>query len=281
MVIKPKNPGKLKEILSSKSLFLFGMGGMSKRITDYCLENDIKIDGYVDSNKEKQRNAEAISPETLKELHSNANIVIATVMYFNEVEKALLELGFKEEQIIPYKVFLADEITWLDLDEGANWTGMRIRTKQLSKWIDEKTKSIVDYAAGEMFIKTMISPEVEYYPIDYIKRTDETILCDLNKDSFPNINADVAIVGGILELLTTTEKLVKHICETTKLRIVTSYITLEKFSDISGRRDSAYITDYTEKQFVELFEQNGFILREKEISDYHNVETLFMFERTE
>jgi len=99
---------------------------------------------------------------------------------------------------------------------------------------------------------------VEVYPIDYILRSDETIVCDLNAGDFPAISADVSVLTGILELLSTCESLLRHVSATTKQKIILSYMTLEKFPDIEGRRTSAYVNHFTEQEVIDLMAQNGY-----------------------
>ena len=156
---------------------------------------------------------------------------------------------------------------------------MRIRVRQISELIDASDRSVVDYGAGEMFLKTLLSPELEYYPVDYIWRSNETILCDLNSGVFPVIYADVAILAGVLEFLLTAESLIHHVCSNIKHKIILTYITVDKFSDIEGRRASAYVNHFSEQQIIDLFTQENFSLKEMTEDPAHSINTLFLFEK--
>ena len=280
MLIKPKNPNALKLRLAERPLVLFGMGGMGQKIMEYCNTNGIPIACYVDNSAEKQAAKAIISPQKMRENYPNSNVLISSAIYFNEIKRQVELLGFRPEQILSYKMFLPEEkITWLDLDKKANWERMKIRAKQLSEWIDESVRSVVDYGAGEMFFKTLLSPGVEYFPVDYIRRSEDTILCDLNSGVFPDLHADAAVLAGLLDIIATAETLIHHVCMTTKHKILASYMTLDNFSDIEARRASAYVNDFTEQQFIDLFARNGFVLKARELSLAHNVDTLFLFER--
>ena len=101
----------------------------------------------------------------------------------------------------------------------------------------------------------------------------------MNAGDFPDISADVAVLTGILEFVTTAESLLRHVSATTKQKIILSYMTLEKFPDIEGRRISAYVNHFTEQEVIDLMAQNGFALKEHHSDPSHEVNTLFSFER--
>ena len=281
MRIQPKYPHALKARLRERPLALFGAGSLGLNIAEYCDSHGIPIVCFVDSNAaNKQVNKTVLSPQKLKEDYSHANIVISSNIYFDEIKRQLETLGFPDEQILSYKLFLPDEVTWLDLDKTAEWERMRIRVRRMAEWIDESVQSVIDYGAGEMYLKTLLTPDVKYYPVDYIKRSDETILCDLNAGNFPVIHADAAVLSGVLELLTTAESLLRHVCSTTRHRILLTYMTLENFPGIEGRRASAYVNDFTEYQIADLLARHNFMLKEKLTDPGHDVDTLFLFEKS-
>jgi len=284
MLVQPKDPNELKSELIRRPLVLFGIGGMGAEIKAYCDEQDIPIACLVDNNTEKQGREQScrkvFSPQEMKKAYPNANIVISSAIFFDEIKKQLESLGFHEDQILSYTLFTSNEIKWSDLEKNAKWDRMRIRVRKISEWIDDNVGSVVDYGSGEMFLKTLLPIScVEYYPIDYIRRSDETILCDLNSGKFPGVYADVAVLSGILEFLTTAELLLGHVCDTTRHKIILSYITLEQFSNPEGRRASAYVNDFTEQRIIELLSQNDFILKEKHPDPSHEINTLFLFEK--
>lgn len=287
MFMQPKDPHELKLQLSKHPLVLFGTGGMGEKIKAYCEEHKIPIACFVDNNTEKQESGwndrKVLSPQEMKEIYPSANILISSAIFFDEIKKQLEFLGFPENQILSYTLFIPDEITWLDLEKKADWERMRIRIKDIFKWIDEGVRSVIDYGAGEMFLKnllhTLSARSVQYYPIDYIRRSDETIVCDLNAGKFPSIYADVAVLSGILEFLTTTESLLRHVSATTGHKIILSYITIEKFPNLAGRRASAYVNNFTEQKIIDLLTQNGFTLKAIHSDPSHDINTLFLFEK--
>lgn len=106
------------------------------------------------------------------------------------------------------------------------------------------------------------------------------IVCDLNSGEFPSVYAEVAVLSGILEFLTTAEILIEHVCKKTERKIILSYITLEKFSDKAGRHASAYVNNFTKQQIIGMLLKSGFELKEMHTDPSHDINTMFLFEKT-
>jgi len=281
MVIKVENIEELKKKLTLKPLILYGMGTIGMEIS-YWLDSQQIEYTFVDRNaieKQKLFDKPVVTPESLKSDFMNANIIVSTNIYFDEIKTKLLESGFSESQIIPYTLFVPRNIIWPDLEDNINWDLMKPSVELFSKWIDENMNSVVDYGAGQMYLKTFLSKDVKYYPIDYMKRFDDTIVCDLNKGNFPDLQADVAVLNGVLEFLITAEDLIKHVCEKTANMIIISYMTVDKFPNITGRRTSGYLSDLTELKIIHLLDDGGFRLVKKESDPLDNTDTIYLFEK--
>ena len=196
MVIRPEKADQLALTLQSAPLVLYGMGGAGLRIAKWCDENRISY-VFADKNAEtKQRETDktVIHPRQLAEQCRDANIVIASIIYFEEIRRELAQMGIPDERLLSYKLFMPDHILWADLDGNIDWDLMRFRVEMFSEWIPEDVRSVVDYGAGKMYLQ---------------------------------------------------EYLVDH------------------FSDIDGRRASAYVSDLSEKQIVDRMSSNGFRLEKK------------------
>ena len=279
MVIKPKHPEELKAFLSKRPLVLYGLGGLGKRIAAYCEAYEITITCFTDGNIQKLTDIRSLPPKDMAERFPMANVLISSAVHYKEIESEIIKLGYTPEQILSYQLFLPDEVTWNELEKNANWERMRKRVKQVAKWIDDEDKSVVDYGAGEMYMKLVLKPDVQYFPVDYIQRTSEMIVCDLNSGAFPNISADVIVLGAVLEFINTAESLIKHVCKTAKRKVIVACVVIDRFNDIPGRRASGYLNDYSEQDLKDIFDSEHFIFKEKEISAVHNIETVFLFER--
>ncbi len=279
MIIKPENPQHLINFLKAAPLVLYGMGGAGMRIAKWCDEN--KIDYiFADRDAEKKQqlvNNVVVSPHLLEVEYKNANIVISSIIYFDEIKKELLKLGVNENRIVSYNLFMPQDIVWSDLDENIDWDLMRFRVEMFSEWITSEIRSVSDYGAGKMFLQEYLNSDVKYFPIDYIRRNEQTILCDLNLGEFPEIQTDATVCSGVLEFIHTAEKLLEHVCRNTNKMVILSYLTADQFPNIEGRRASAYVSDLTDKQIVDLMESNNFYLEKKLPDPINKACTVYLF----
>lgn len=282
MVIRPENPKELIEILKLKPLVLYGMGGTGLDIAEWCDEQGIDYT-FVDKNAlELQKTSIkcVITPECLKNELPNATIIISSIVYYNEILENLCKLGFND--ILSYSIFMPKEIKWLDLEENGfgDWQLMRYRAKMVSDWISENVKSIADYGAGKLSLKEFIPMEAKYYAIDYISRSDDTIICDFNKNEFPQIKTELSACLGVLMYIESAKDLVSHLCMNTKNTIILSYVTYEALPNIEARRYSSFVNDFTEQQIMDFFTTGGFDYKDKKIDLSNNVAiTMFLFKK--
>lgn len=281
MVIKVENLEELKRKLTSKRLVLYGMGTIGMEIARWCDSQQIEY-VFADRNileKQNLTGKPVVAPEDLKSDYMDANIIVSTNIYFDEIKSILLKNGFSEDQILSYALFVPQNIVWSDLEDNINWSLMRPSVELFSQWINENIKSVIDYGAGQMYLKDFIRPEVKYYPIDYMKRFDETIVCDLNTGHFPDLRTDAAVFNGVLEFLTTAKELINHACNRTAYMMIISYMTADKFPNINARRASGYVSDLTEAQILQLLGENGFRLTKKKSDPLDSTDTIYLFEK--
>jgi hypothetical protein len=272
------NTEELKSQLTKRPLALFGLGFMGGKIAEYCEANGIPIACYVDNNPHIPSSKTIISPLEMKECFPTAYVIISSVNFFDEVKNQVLSLGYIPEQIISYELFFPDNFKWEEIDGYANWDKMQIRVREYLPWIDDNDRSVIDYGAGEgEFLKTLLKPGVKYFPVDFIRRSDETILCDLNSGKFPDIHADTAFLSSMLMLLTSAEALIQHVCKTAKRKIITSYTTTDLTPNITTRRKAMMVNDFSEKEFISMFTDKGFELKETLYNPALLYETLFLF----
>lgn len=281
MVIRVDDPEKLKKRLTERQLILYGVGTMGLGISEWLDQQGI---AYIlaDKNaarKQAELNREVLAPEDVMERFQHANIIVSTNLYFDEIKNKLLKNGFGEEQILSYALFVPQNIVWKDLESNIDWALMRPSVEVISRWLDESDRSVTDYGAGLMYLKSFLRPGVSYYPIDYFKRFEETIVCDLNSGIFPDLEADVSVFNGVLEFLTTAEPLLLHVCGQTRNKVILSYMTVDHFPSIEARRASGYVSDLTEKEIIERLENCGFSLFERMPDPLDASDTIYLFKR--
>ncbi len=126
------------------------------------------------------------------------------------------------------------------------------RMRVLAGFIDNSDKSVIDFGAGAEYLRKLLAPDVKYYPIDYEKRSERTILCDINKDDFPDINADVAFMAGFIgycdDIDSVLTQATKHV-----RKIIISHKGKEKFS---------YSQLYSQ-DIIDILYRNDFILTKR------------------
>lgn len=127
------------------------------------------------------------------------------------------------------------------MKQAAQWTNglenilgldnelFRKRMVVLSSFLDENDKSIIDFGAGAEYLRKIIDKGIKYYPVDYVKRSERTILCDLNKDEFPDIKADVAFMAGFLGYLDDIDSVIHKVSKNVR-KIIVSYKGAERFA---------------------------------------------------
>lgn len=246
MIIKPERPEELVEFLKSKSFILYGMGDTGIRIAKWCEEHGLS---FLFSDKRevnvKFPEGEYITPRDIVQKYADANVIVTSLVYGREITEDLLELGVRKEQIFQCGIFMPDRITWKEIEEEgrADWELMKQRIEVLvrSGWFPEKIKTVADYGCGQRVIEKLLPSDTVYYPIDYISRGADTIICDFSKQEFPDIFSELSICFGVLMYIRPADELVAHICRHTERRILFSFITLEGFPDVKARRSSGMI----------------------------------------
>lgn len=285
MIIKPNNPEELEELLKSKPLILYGMGSSGKRIAAWCEKRRIE---YLFSDKrinemDRDSNIKTILPQDIVLKYPEANIVISSLIYAEEITNDLLQFGVKKEQLIQPFRFMPDKVVWKDIENDgySDWEHMRRRFQMIVQegWLPDKLKSVADYGAGHKFMKELISIETTYYPIDFIDRGENTIICDFNKREFPEVYSELSVCVGVLMYIKPAEELICHICEHTERWIIFSFITLEGIPDIEVRKKFGMCQHYTEQEIIDIYSKYFYILRDKKYDTAGAITTLLLFEK--
>lgn len=169
---------------------------------DYFVDNDPALIGTTYLGKP------IYGPEKLlEEDRDNILILIGSIIYHLEIEFQLRDMGFEEDVHYQWAIgFCGDETCprlwkhteWKDRKENAdslNFVESGVdsleRLRMVSRLIDfGKTDTVVDVCAANERVRAFLPETIRYLSLDYIKYTDETILCDLTKNEFPEITAD-------------------------------------------------------------------------------------------
>lgn len=91
-----------KEVFAKGPLVLYGCGVLCRAVTLVCKDFDIKITAVCDTKRtgiHSDTGLEIISPECLANKYPDANVIICSYRYANEIKNKLSSLGFSDTQI--------------------------------------------------------------------------------------------------------------------------------------------------------------------------------------
>lgn len=171
---------------------------------DYIVDNDPHLIGTTYLGKP------VYSPEKLlEEDRDNILILIGSIIYHLEIEFQLKDMGFEEDVHYKWAIgFCGDEkcprlwkhVEWKDAAE--NKAGLDLieksdealnRLRMAARLVDfSNVCTVLDIGAANGRLKTLLPEDVRYIPADYIPYSKETVVCDLTKYEFPELELDPA-----------------------------------------------------------------------------------------
>ena len=159
--------------------------------------------------------------------------------------------------------FVKGPVDWESIEAVYGGTDTVIWRKRIIatiKLMGSDIGSVLDVGAGSMFLKKILPPGVQYYPLDYERHCDETLVCDLNAYEFPDVTADAAVLAGILEYLNDVDWLFDTLASRVSM-IVLSY---------KGKEGGFEQSVYTSDELITKLRTRGFILtgRDEEFKEW-------------
>ncbi len=146
----------------------------------------------------------------------------------------------------------------------------------MAQYINKSEKSVLDLGCGEMWLKSFLEANVEYFGCDYIQRDSTTIVCDFNKHEFPSLRVDICFISGLLEYLVDLEWFFEKVSQTSK-SIIISYCTIEYYSNIKLREKRGWKNHLSSFELILLITNKGYILTETNNKIKRN--KIFKFEK--
>ena len=252
--------------LQGKKIIIYGAGNAGHRVYDLLQMMKLDFFAFCDTYKsgtDSITGFEILHYKTVG-IHKDAIIIIGLSDYYKgeEVESIILnlnEVAFPANQVLKFSEFIklfvdADfpKNDWQEnRDSSYNFNQNLTMIEYLSHWIDPTyDKSIVDLGAGNMSIKKYLSPDIQYYPVDFTSRSPETIVIDLNKNEFPNISADVYLLCAMLYYISNPDALLKKVASYAKKKIIISlhgdnYIKYPELMHVQGYKSYMYKDEIT------------------------------------
>lgn len=149
------------------------------------------------------------------------------------------------------------------------------RIREMAESIDPGDRSVCDIGCGQEWLRDFLPPGIKYYPVDYTKRSDETIVCDLNKKELPPEAAMQGTIfcSGVLEYIVDYSWFLKSIGQHSK-KIILSYCTREEIPDFSVRTGLAWKNHLISSEIVDIMQDCGFSLAK---TSMYNKNSIFVF----
>ncbi|WP_167183264.1 class I SAM-dependent methyltransferase [Pseudomaricurvus hydrocarbonicus] len=152
----------------------------------------------------------------------------------------------------------------------------RLRIKRMASFIGNNDQVVIDVGCGPMWLREYIPESTTYIGIDYMKRGDEMIVCDINKENLPEMQADVWFISGCLEYINDIEKFITTASTLTN-KFIISYCSTDYFPIKEERIKRGWKNDLTEQEIQSLFCKYGLVEKHYELLPSSN--SLFVFEK--
>ncbi len=140
----------------------------------------------------------------------------------------------------------------------------------------EPGKIVTDLGCGKMWLKEYIPETNIYYPVDYINRGDDTVICDFNNNEFPTHKSEIAFVSGCLEYIEKPEVFIRKIAENNTICIL-SYCTTDNFKTLRTRKANAWKNNLSRSELIKLFSDQNMKLYDENITESKN--NIFIFKK--
>lgn len=133
------------------------------------------------------------------------------------------------------------------------------RIEIMRSLISRESSSVLDLGCWESELRDYLSSGVRYYGCDYVRRDEDTIVCDLNAYEFPDVAFDTAYISGSLEYMENLEWYFDHICRAGR-EIIMSYSSLEHYPFIQWRQDKSWVNHLSISELRDEMNKRGFRL---------------------
>ena len=169
-----------------------------------------------------------------------------------------------------------EEINRLNHDKQMLWEQ---RAEDMATLIPKDIKSVMDLGCGNERLRKYLKKDVKYYGLDYIKRNEQTIVCDLNEQEIPKINVDVYYMAGLLCYINDIEALFLQMKRA-------KYLIFDYYDELNYLRMDAQYTKiktpalnamenyFTMADLLNCLYKTGFIV-EKVICNYDKMNTYY------
>jgi len=288
---KPTTLEELKTLLANIPFAIFGGGFVGKRVWEICCEGmNYAPVGFCDnylSNTDTILGLPVIKPREFVENYPKGIILIcvASREATDEIVTQLDKLNFPTENIIKFnemfKLFNADELKWVNSREHEfDWRKNNGVIEYMATWIEKTDTSVADLGCGkEMHLKKLLPAGCRYIPVDYFSRSDDTVVCDFNGETLPDLKADVVFASGVLQMVEDPFRFLDWMCDVANKKIIIRHSARHRQAEmeINAIKFTGSLSMMSVPEIEKTVTERGFKLLNKEIATTGN--PLLCFER--
>lgn len=223
--------------LKGGNIIIYGAGSQGRAVYN-ILKNkvpDVGVAAFSDTFKRGVDESSGLRIIPAEEIKSYDGYVVVIGLSdqlkktdVSEILDNLCKIGIDSERIITcsqfYELFADfddDEFHWQKYsDDVYDFNTNKLLIESLSGCVTESDESVVDLGAGNMNLRKHIPKRVKYFPVDYKRRCDETVVCDFNKGEYPDIKADVYVLCAMLYYIDDPVALLKNCAEFAQKKII-------------------------------------------------------------
>ncbi|OPJ64514.1 polysaccharide pyruvyl transferase family protein [Clostridium chromiireducens] len=281
-----------RKCFSKKKIIVFGTGTVTQIKTNSNFYEFIEY--FIDSDENKKNNMlfgkMIYTPEKLlEEDFNNIFVIVNTFVFYKEMTVTLKKIGLQEnvhfgsleyycmkndiDVYLPKAWKEREESKEVSVNNSSRWND---RIAAMSQFIDESAQVILDLGCGQEKLKKYLRPTINYVGVDYIKRKEDTIVCDFNNREFPKKKVDTAFVSGVFEYIVDTEWFINEISLCCNQFII-SYNAFELRPECGFRKTEGFVNKYTTAELITLVQKYGFRLNDSRY--FYPYQVLLNFEK--
>lgn len=149
---------------------------------------------------------------------------------------------------------------WIAL-EAPEAKGWNARAAAAAEWL-QGYRSVLDLGCGTMILESHLADTVRYYPCDIVARDDRTVICDLNLEPPPVVEAEAVACLGLLEYLHQPQSVMAALAKNYPIAVV-SYCVIDAMNPSKDRRAHGWVNDFDSVGIATMFEQAGWHIEQR------------------
>lgn len=122
----------------------------------------------------------------------------------------------------------------------------------------EPNSRVLDLGCGAMSLRNHLPEGCTYIPADLVKRSEDTILIELNEGLWPNVRADVAVALGVLEYVYSLDAFFAGVKRCAPKIIFTYNVSPSSSPEsLHERHRMGWLSDFSLASLIEAIENAG------------------------